>query len=203
MLRSTNGINTHKGAIFTMGILCAAIGATKPSDWQNAEKIFQTCAQMTKNLTAHDFANLTDETAKTVGQKLYLAYGITGVRGQMENGLPAVSEYGLPTLEALLAQGKTIDEAGAATLLSIIAHMTDTNLIARSDIATQKQASEEAKRLLSEEQCPARQKIEALDRQFIEKNLSPGGSADLLAVCWMMYFIKKDALANRKEAYHV
>lgn len=190
MLRSTNGINTHKGAIFTMGVLCAAVGACQPADWKHPEKVFGVCADMTKNLSAHDFDGLTIETAKTVGQKLYLAYGIKGVRGQMEEGLPAVSMYGLPLLEKLLAEGKSADEAGAATLLSIMAHMTDTNLIARSDIAVQKKAAESAKRLLRETQCPPKETIEALDRQFVAKNLSPGGSADLLAVCWMMYFIK-------------
>lgn len=145
---------------------------------------------MTKNLSAHDFDGLAIETAKTAEQKLYLAYGIKGVRGQMEEGLPAVSMYGLPLLEKLLAEGKSADEAGSATLLAIMAHMTDTNLIARNDIVVQKEAAESAKRLFCETRYPSKETIEALDRQFVAKNLPPGGSADLLAVCWMMYFIK-------------
>lgn len=192
MYRSTGGINTHKGAVFTMGVLCAAAATSNWYDWRYPEKIFRTCAAMTKDLTARDFSGLTEDTARTVGQKLYLAHGITGVRGQMEEGLPAAALHGLPLLERLLAEGRTADEAGAAALLAILAHMTDTNLIARSDIATQQKAAKEAGRLLDQGRCPERQAIEAMDRVFIEKNLSPGGSADLLAVCWMIHFLKRD-----------
>lgn len=190
MLRATDNVNTHKGAIFSMGILCAAIGANAPESWQDSNKLLQTCAEMTKGLVASDFSSLTPDTARTVGQRLYLEYGITGVRGQMEEGLPVVSKYGLPLLEKLLDQGKSIDEAGSAVLLTIIAHMTDTNLIARSNILTQQKAARAAKALLDASPCPEKGAIEDMDKIFIKENLSPGGSADLLAVCWMLHFIK-------------
>ncbi len=192
MLRATNGVNTHKGAVFSMGILCAAIGACDLSDWSSPEKILTTCSQMTSGLVAMDFSGLTPENAKTMGQKLYLNYGITGVRGEMEAGLPVVKNHGLPLLEQLLSEGKSIDEAGSAVLLTIIAHMTDTNLIARSDRETQKAAAKTARELLQANPCPSRAVLERLDQDFIQKNLSPGGSADLLAVCWMLHFIKND-----------
>lgn len=191
MLRATEGVNTHKGAIFSMGILCAAIGACDPKDWASPEKILQTCAAMTRGLVSSDFSGLTRENAATIGQKLYLEYGITGVRGEMEAGLPVVADYGLPLLEQLLSQGKSPDEAGSAVLLTIMAHMTDTNLIARSDVPTQKAAAERAREILSKNPCPPVSVLRQMDQDFIRKNLSPGGSADLLAVCWMLYFIKQ------------
>lgn len=190
MFSATGGVNTHKGAVFTMGILCAAAGVHGPDEWTDSRKILKTCAEITRNLIESDFSGLTAETAKTAGEKLYAAYGITGVRGQMAEGLPAVSRYGLPLLSALLSEGKSADEAGAAALLAIMAHMTDTNLIARSDIETQKRAMEMAEKALREARCPAREVLEAMDREFTAKNLSPGGSADLLAVCWMLYFLQ-------------
>lgn len=193
MFQSTGGVNTHKGAVFTMGILCAAVGANEPEAWKDSEKILRTCAKITKNLVASDFSGLTADTAKTAGEKLYLKYGITGVRGQMEEGLPVVARYGLPLLCRLAAEGKSNDEAGAAALLTIMAHMTDTNLIARSDVETQKEAAKAAgtaEILLQETSCPPKEVLAALDREFTEKNLSPGGSADMLAVCWMLYFMK-------------
>lgn len=193
MLRATGGVNTHKGAIFSMGILCAAIGACDPKDWAFPEKILQTCARMTRGLVSSDFSGLTVEKATTMGQRLYLEYGITGVRGEMEAGLPVVADYGLPLLEQLLSEGKSPDEAGSAVLLTIIAHMTDTNLIARSDVPTQKAAAERAREILSETPCPPAPVLRQMDQDFIQKNLSPGGSADLLAVCWMLYFIKNGA----------
>ena len=191
MLRATKGVNTHKGAIFSMGILCAAIGACDPEDWASPKKILHTCAAMTQGLVSSDFSGLTRENAATIGQKLYLEYSITGVRGEMEAGLPVVADYGLPLLEQLLSQGKSPDEAGSAVLLTIMAHMTDTNLIARSDVQTQKAAAERAREILSATPCPPVSVLRQMDQDFIRKNLSPGGSADLLAVCWMLYFIKQ------------
>ncbi len=192
MLRATGGVNTHKGAIFSMGILCAAVASLPADRWDESETILSICARMTKGIVAEDYKNLTVDTAKTEGQKLYLEYGITGVRGQMEEGLPAVSAYGLPLLEKLLAEGRSTDEAGAAVLLAILSHTTDTNLIARSDLPTQREASRRARELLEHSPCPPREKIETLEQEFIRKNLSPGGSADLLALCWMLHFLKTD-----------
>mgnify|MGYP000924200525 CR=1 FL=1 len=192
MYAATGGVNTHKGAIFSMGILCAAAASLPADRWDESETILSICARMTKGIVAEDYRNLTVDTAKTAGQRLYLEYGITGVRGQMEEGLPAVSAYGLPLLEKLISEGRSTDEAGAAVLLAILSHTTDTNLIARSDLPTQKEASRRAGELLEHSPCPPREQIEELDREFIQKNLSPGGSADLLALCWMLHFLKTD-----------
>ena len=71
---------------------------------------------MTAGLTEKDFADVTVENAATTGQKLYAEYGITGVRGQVEAGLPAVLNIGLPTLEAGLAKGYDFDRAGGGAL---------------------------------------------------------------------------------------
>ncbi|MFR5373245.1 MAG: triphosphoribosyl-dephospho-CoA synthase [Faecalibacterium prausnitzii] len=60
---------------------------------------------MTASLTEKDFAGVTAENAATVGQKLYIRYGITGVRGRVEAGLPTVLNVGLPVLEEGLAKG--------------------------------------------------------------------------------------------------
>lgn len=80
-----------------------------------------------------------------MGQKLYVQYGISGVRGQVEAGLPAVLHVGLPALQNGLAQGYDLNRAGCGALLAIIANSTDTNLIARSDRATQQAVAAELK----------------------------------------------------------
>jgi triphosphoribosyl-dephospho-CoA synthetase len=145
---------------------------------------------MTQGLVEADFAGLTQERAVTVGQKLYLTYGITGVRGQMEAGLPAVRKVGLPVLEEGIRRGLSINDSGCAALLALMASATDTNLIARSDLATQQATVDRLKELLFVNPYPDRQTLEQLDREFIEKNLSPGGSADLLAICYFLYFLE-------------
>lgn len=195
MLASTGGVNTHKGAIFSMGILCGALGRLERQAWGDSDRVLAQCAAMTRGLTARDFAGLTPETARTAGQKLYLRYGVTGVRGQAEAGFPAVGKIGLPKLEAALSQGKSINEAGRAALLAMLADTVDTNMIHRGGYEQAKAASEQAKRLLEREPFPGAKALEEMNRDFVEKNLSPGGTADLLAMTLMLHFLKEEAHA--------
>ena len=144
---------------------------------------------MTQGIVATDFANITAETAKTVGEQLYAAYGITGVRGQAETGFPAVLTTGLPILRQGLLQGLSLNDAGCAALLHLLKVTDDTNLIHRSDRETQLQVQAQVAAIVNEMPYPSRETLEQLDREFIEKNLSPGGSADLLAVTYFLHFI--------------
>ena len=94
-----------------------------------------------------------------------------------------------------LRRGLTLNEAGSATLLALITADTDTNLIARSDRATQLATVEKLRALLAENPYPTKETIDALDADFSRQNLSPGGSADLLAICYLLYFLEsEDAL---------
>lgn len=192
MLHATAGVNTHKGAIFSMGILCGALGRLERQQWRNPEVILAECAAMTEGLVSQDYGNLTPENAKTAGQKLYLQYGITGVRGQAEAGFPAVLNVGLPKLEAALAAGKTIDEAGCAALLAMLEDTVDTNMIHRGGYALAKETSENLKILLEKEPFPTKETLEALDAEFMRRNLSPGGTADLLALVYLLHFLKEE-----------
>ena len=70
---------------------------------------------------------------------------------------------------------------------------TDTNLIARSDITTQQKTVQTIKEILIQTPYPDKQILEQLDQIFIGKNLSPGGSADLLAICYFLYFLESEA----------
>ena len=160
--------------------------------WKDTDLVLSECAAMTKGLTAEDFAGLTPETAKTTGQKLYVGYGITGVRGQAEAGFPAVKNIGLPTLEAALAAGKTWNEAGCAALLSMLAQTVDTNMIHRGGMETTREIMDLLQGILAEEPYPSRETLENLDRLFVQKNLSPGGTADLLALVYFLHFLKEE-----------
>ena len=193
MRRATVGVNTHKGAIFSMGILCGALGRLDRKNWVDPDRVLEECAAMAKGIVSEDYRGLTPETAKTAGQKLYLRYGITGVRGQAEAGFPAVREAGLPTLEAALAAGKNINEASCAALLALLVHTADTNMIHRGGFDGMQQATLEVREILDRENFPSRETLESLDKRFIEKNLSPGGSADLLALTLFLHFLRETA----------
>ena len=192
MFKATKGVNTHKGAIFSMGIVCAALGRLPRDQWKESDLVLKECSAMTKGLIESDYAGLTKENAVTVGQKLYVHHQITGVRGQMEQGLPAVKNAGLPTLKKGLANGLNINEAGCGALLALIAATTDTNLIARSSLATQQKTAAKIQKLLKQQPYPDTQTLCQLDLEFTEQNLSPGGSADLLAVCYLLYFLENE-----------
>lgn len=189
MFAATHGVNTHKGAIFSLGLLCAAAGRLNPLEW-STEKLLQECAAMTRGLVARDLGHITEENATTAGERLYAAYGITGVRGQAEAGFPAVSQVGLPFLKGGLGKSLSLNDAGCAALLHLLAATDDTNLIHRSDRQTQLQLRQQIAALLEKDPYPTPDTIRALDRDFIRKNLSPGGSADLLAICYFLLFLE-------------
>ncbi len=182
MFLETHGINTHKGAIFTLGIVCAAAGFTAITHTD----IFQCCADMTAGITEE----LKDDSLpETNGKRLFKKYGVTGIRGELEDGLPSVREVGLPTLERHLHNGKSLEYAGSRALVALIAQGNDTNLLARGGVVYAELAQAEADHLLD---WAFRQKdLEKLDNWFIENNLSPGGCADLLAVCYFLHFLRK------------
>lgn len=192
MLHATAGVNTHKGAIFSMGILCGALGRLERQQWSDPKAILSECAAMTAGLVSRDYGNLTPETAKTAGQKLFLQYGITGVRGQAEAGFPAALKVGLPKLEAALTAGKTINEAGCAALLAMLADTVDTNMLHRGGYELAKKTAEEIGALLEKEPFPTKETLEHLDNAFIRDNLSPGGTADLLALTYLLHFLKEE-----------
>lgn len=98
--------------------------------------------------------------------------------------MPAVANHGLPILEQELAAGKSKDEAGTAALLALIAAAEDTNLLTRGGPEGQRWAVEAVQ---------SQRDLYALDQAFIERNLSPGGCADLLAVCWLLHFLREDS----------
>ena len=196
MLDATGGVNTHKGAVFSVGIVCAALGRLDRSLWAEAARVLAEVSAMTAGLTEKDFAGVTAENAATVGQKLYIQYGITGVRGQVEAGLPTVLNVGLPVLEEGLAKGYDFDRVGGGALLAILANSTDTNIIARSSRERQLALTEELKALLTQTPYPDKDALAALDDRFIAENLSPGGSADLLALTWLLHFVTTEGNIN-------
>ena len=189
MFAATQGANTHKGAIFSLGILCAAVGRLSPENWQ-AETILDEAAKIAAGVVKNDLANVTAENAKTVGERLYASHGITGIRGQAEAGFPAVRNQGLPILRKGLKNGLSLNDAGAVTLLHLLTVTQDTNLISRSDVDTLVSIQKQVKELLEQQPFPTMEQIKNLDRQFIVKNLSPGGTADLLAATYFLFFLR-------------
>lgn len=192
MLDATDGVNTHKGAIFSMGLLTAAAGRQKSAYAVSTDAVLKTCREMVAGLTSRDFNKLTEKTAHTAGQRFYLKYGITGVRGEAEAGFPLISQYGLPLLKEGLRSGLSVNDAGCAALIGIMAKNVDTNIIQRGGLEALRDVQEKSSKLLEQESFPTKSSLADFDRDLIAQNLSPGGSADLLALCFFLYFLEED-----------
>jgi len=186
MYRATGWVNTHKGAIFTLGILCGAAGRLWQPDasWE-LEGLFREVAAMTRQAMAEDLCRGGGD---TVGQRLYASQGVPGIRGEAAQGLPSVERIGLPVYRALRQAGKNQNDAGAVTLLHLIAQVVDTNMLSRGGRAGAAAGAKWAAQLTEGGRIPDRERIEELDDRFIRENLSPGGCADLLAA---VYFVEK------------
>lgn len=191
MLTATGGTNTHKGAIFSLGLVCGALGRLERERWRDPEAVLAQVAAMTAGTVERELAGPDQGEAATAGERFYAQYGVTGVRGQAEAGFPTVRDHGLPVLEDGLAQGRSLDEAGSAAMLTLLAHTVDTNMISRGGIEVQREESSRLMELLAEHPYPDEDVLSALDRDYIRRGLSPGGSADLLAVCYLLHFLRE------------
>jgi len=189
MLNATGGVNTHKGAVFTMGILCGAAGRLGWKESLRSERLLEEAAAMARGLVRQDLSDAEENRAVTQGRRLYAQFGIAGIRGEAEAGFPTVSQAGLPVLTEGIRRGLSVNDAACAALLAIMASAADTNLISRSSLERQQRVREEIKTVLAENPYPDRTVLEKLDAAFIEENLSPGGSADLLAASLFLYFL--------------
>ncbi len=197
MLQATVGINTHKGAIFILGLLCGCLGRLPRECWTDTEKLFSLCAQMTDGITHRELEG--DTGKETPGKTAYRLCGTRGARGQAEEGFPAVKNVGLPMLKESLNRGFSKEEASCHALLHIMAQCGDTNLVARGGVAGAEQAVKLVQELLEKDPFPTEEAIKKLEKIFTEKNLSPGGSADLLAASWFVLFLSGEHKKQPKK----
>ncbi len=195
MFAFTNGVNTHKGMIFTLGMLCGCAGWFAGKGKMSANVLCMLAGAMCEGICKKEFADLEKKKQLTKGEIVYLAYGYTGVRGEVESGYQTVRYISLPLYRKLRGEGKTQNDSLVHTLIALIANTTDTNIISRHDLDTALYAKKMAKEVLekggiySEE---GRKKIIDMDRAFIHRYISPGGCADLLAVTHFLYEIEKE-----------
>ena len=189
MFRATGGVNTHKGAIFILGTICGAIGRlwSAEAPCYDPKRIGEECAAMSAAAVEYDFEKLRlQERPGSFGERAYLEHGIRGARGEVSDGLPTVITVALPKLREALDRGLSWNDAGAITLLYLIAQGGDTNMIRRGGLSGAAMAVKEVQALLACTPFPDSDPIRSLDDWFIAQNLSPGGSADLLAASLLL-----------------
>lgn len=195
MLRATRNVNTHKGALFSIGIACCAAG--RMGEGASAEKILA-CAGRIARHALEDFDGLNPEKVQTGGERQYLEMGRTGIRGEAAAGFPSVKEWGLPALEAALEKGMNINDAGLNALLNLMARVPDSNILRRRGEDALRMVQERAGML-----CRngfTHEQLRRMNEDFIRENISPGGSADLLALTYFLHLIENGGIIRERNA---
>lgn len=188
LLAATDGINTQRGFLFSAGVLSAAAGRLARDRVPfEADALFSMAAAMTDGLCARELKVSHDGEAATAGEWLYQRYGVLGIRGEVEAGFPTVVEAGLPALRSARSKGASLEEALVHTLISLMAVCEDTTLLWRGGFEALdfvRGKAREVIRLGGALTPSGMAAIHELDAECITRNLSPGGSADLLAVTY-------------------
>jgi len=188
MFRATSGVNTHKGAIFSLGLLCAAAGRLLARRINvNREQLCCEVAGMCVGLVGQELARARH--AETAGERIYRRYGLAGARGEAASGYAIVRNVALPVYDRLRRDGVREETALLQVLLHLLAINGDTNVVSRGGLAGLDYVRARATILLLEGGALSPdgvEQIEAFDDALIERHLSPGGSADLLGVTWFL-----------------
>jgi len=194
MLAVTGGVNTHRGAIFGMGLFCAAAGEVAEI-WTDGAAV---APVRLGNVVRRRWAAAIGRGPIPLfshGAAALRRYGAGGARAEAAGGFRSVYEVGWPALrEGRSLQPDDPDAPPVQACFALIAAVSDTNLLHRGGADGMRYASAAASSFLSQGGVGApdwRARAGAVHAAFIARRLSPGGCADLLA---MTLFV--DALEN-------
>ena len=207
MLEATNGVNTHKGALFSMGLAVVAAAyeekkaaANKEERGKEREEEYLSSLQLTIKALAASFP----DTSGTHGSKAkQLSNGTTTIKGALDNAREGYEKLFAEWLPFYNERRKSHDaHALHKTLLRIMCDLDDTNVIYRTNVVTVEEVKQEARALLAsfeeayaaedkekcasaiEEKCASAEllALKDMDRRYTERNISPGGAADMLSL---------------------
>ncbi|WP_032120445.1 triphosphoribosyl-dephospho-CoA synthase CitG [Clostridium amazonitimonense] len=191
MFLKTAGVNTHKGMLFIMGITIAAVAKSlyEKSDFNSIQCNIKA---MTEGLTQEDFKDIHLKKNLSHGEKLYLKHNIKGIREEVEKGIPLVFDYSLDFYEEnkKLAKKSRI----VHTLMGIMQYCMDTTILHRHSLEVLEEVRENSKRIIDLGGMYTKEGIEEIkimEEDFIKRRISPGGSADILAVTIFLTEVKK------------
>lgn len=188
MMAATGGINTHRGAIFCLGLLCAAIGRC------HAQRIALSASAIRSLLLTQWGKALSEHTrvatANSHGLQVAAHYAASGAREEAALGLPSVFDVALPTLQQTLAAGRGWRRARVDALFALMGHISDTNVYHRGGADGALTVRHYARDFLAlggtaHPDWEARAK--ECHRIFVGRRLSPGGAADLLAAACFVH----------------
>ena len=187
MLAATGGVNTHRGAIFCIGMLCAAAGRCKalglPSTPTAVRAMLQ--REWSTALAAH-----ADASGASHGLAMAARHGASGAREEAALGMPSVFGVALPALQRVHTQTGCWERARIEALFALMAHASDTNVYYRGGAAGAALVRALARRFIERGGIHRADWLRyaiACHRIFTRRRLSPGGAADLLAAACLLH----------------
>lgn len=175
MFEATGGVNTYKGALFSMGLAVVAAGGAALCHNTNA---------MSSSIAA--LASRFPITKGTHGSEAKTRACLKGALDNARDGYRMLFEAWLPFYETCVESADPY--ALHKTLLRIMCDLDDTNIVYRTSLATMLQVKEESKQLL---QSFSIMGLETMNSKFIRCNISPGGSADMLSLVVFLYSVMR------------
>lgn len=186
MLAATNGVNTHKGALFSMGLAVVAAAHEERKIAANEEQILKERnggedILVSLHTTIKALAASFPDTNGTHGSKAkLLSKGATAIKGALDNAREGYEMLFAEWLPFYIERRKERDAHTLhKTLLRIMCDLDDTNVIYRTDLATAEEVKQEARALLDSFSKAA---LKNMDRHYTTRNISPGGAADMLSL---------------------
>lgn len=181
MLAATGGVNTHRGAIWALGLLVAAAAI----DAEAAEAGVPTrITALAGRIARHPDIGDHPQAVRSHGALASARFGVGGARGQARAGFPHLIGVALPTLWAARSRGATETAARLDALLALMAELDDTCVLYRGGTAGQAIVRQGARAVLAAggtATLAGRHLLDRLDGRLAAARLSPGGCGDLLA----------------------
>lgn len=201
MLAATRGVNTHRGAVFGLGLLCASAGQAQAQGLLFSPPHLRAVLLSTWGDALAVRARLARAAAPTShGQRVAQRYGMRNAGEEAAQAFPTLFEVTLPALQAALAAGAPARAARVQALFATMAVLDDTNTVHRGGIEGLRFVQACARDFLSAGgvlQADWPTHARALHAVFVQRRLSPGGSADVLAsACWVDELMRATPHAN-------
>ncbi len=194
LLGSTKQVNTQRGILFAGSLLAGAAGFLEGHGTPvTVSSVCEAVMDMTSGIVDRELRNLQDCETRTAGEKLFRQYRITGIRGEAEQGFPSVRNYGLPALQDALAKGRSLNDACVHALIALMSVVEDSNVVWRAGYESLLWLQKRARIILGQGSVytdTGYAAIQELDRDCVERRISPGGSADLLSLTLALYLLE-------------
>ncbi|MBQ9833018.1 MAG: citrate lyase holo-[Clostridia bacterium] len=181
MYEATDNVNTHKGMIFSLGLILCDLGRRLMGE-------HTALCSLAMSGMDESFSRAM-QTPVTHGEVQYKKKGAMGIRGEAANGFPHAREAALRF--AQYRKNFSVNDAAVLTLADIMRTLEDTNILHRGGTQALMFMHKQAEIITAMPEAERLTAMEKLDAEFIERNISPGGCADTLALAIFLDLLEK------------